>query len=191
MKILVIDNYDSFTFNLVHIVRELGYKAETTVVRNDQITLEEVDQYDRIILSPGPGIPSEAGIMPEVIKQYASKKPILGVCLGHQAIGEAFGGTLHNLSEVLHGVATQVEILDTEDPIFADIPANFQIGRYHSWVIHPGSINGKLKILAQDKDGQVMAVRHREYPVAGVQFHPESIITEHGKKMIQNWLEKY
>ena len=191
MKILVIDNYDSFTFNLVHIVRELGYKKETTVVRNDQITLEEVGKFDRIILSPGPGVPSEAGIMPEVIQKYASTKPILGVCLGHQAIGEAFGGELHNLSEVLHGVASQVKVLDNEDPIFANIPSEFQIGRYHSWVINPGTINGQLKLLAEDMNGQVMAIRHKVYPVVGLQFHPESIITEHGKQMIKNWLEKY
>lgn len=188
MKILVIDNYDSFTYNLVHIIRALGYGPQMDVFRNDAITLEEVAKYDRIVLSPGPGIPSEAGIMPEVIRRYAATKPILGVCLGHQAIGEAFGAELYNLSEVLHGIGTNVNILEPEDPVFEGVPASFQIGRYHSWAVNKATMNGKLKILAVDDAGEVMALKHRDYPVYGLQFHPESIITEHGIQLIKNWL---
>ena len=173
MKILVLDNYDSFTYNLVYLIRKLGYGTQMDIFRNDKISLDEVDLYDKILLSPGPGVPSEAGIMPELLKKYASSKSILGVCLGHQAIGEAFGGSLINLSEVLHGVSSQVKT--QEDLLFEGISDTFSIGRYHSW--------------ARTPDQQIMAVRHKQFAVRGVQFHPESILTEHGTQIIKNWLE--
>ncbi|SDC54349.1 anthranilate synthase, component II [Algoriphagus faecimaris] len=187
MKILVLDNYDSFTYNLVYIIRQLGYGDRMDVFRNDKISLEDVAQYDKILLSPGPGIPSEAGIMPELLKRYAAEKSILGVCLGHQAIGEAFGGSLINLSEVLHGVASQVKV--ERDLLFEGIPDTFPIGRYHSWVIDESTLSSDLEMIAKTPDGQIMAVRHKQFAVRGVQFHPESILTENGVKIIQNWLE--
>lgn len=187
MKILVLDNYDSFTYNLVYIVRQLGYGAQMDVFRNDKISLEDVAQYDKILLSPGPGVPSEAGIMPELLKKYAASKSILGVCLGHQAIGEAFGGSLINLSEVLHGVASKVTI--QKDLLFDQIPDTFSIGRYHSWVIDESTLSPDLEVIARTPDQQIMAVRHRKFDVRGVQFHPESILTENGVKIMQNWLE--
>ncbi len=189
MKILVLDNYDSFTYNLVHLIRELGYGDQMEVVRNDALGIEEVDAYDKILLSPGPGVPKDAGIMPELLQRYASQKHILGVCLGHQAIAEAFGAQLYNLSVVLHGVSTQVNVLKTQDPFFNGIPEAFQIGRYHSWAVKPASLNQDLELLAIDDQGEVMAMKHREYNVYGVQFHPESVITDHGKQMLKNWLE--
>ncbi len=187
MKILVLDNYDSFTYNLVYIVRQLGYGEVMDVFRNDKISLEEVDKYDKILLSPGPGVPSEAGIMPELIARYAAEKSILGVCLGHQAIGEAFGGSLTNLSEVLHGVASKVSV--QEDLLFKQIPDIFSIGRYHSWVIEESTLSPDLEVIARTPDQQIMAVRHKKFNVRGVQFHPESILTENGAKIMQNWLE--
>ena len=187
MKILVLDNYDSFTYNLVYIVRQLGYGAQMDVFRNDKISLDEVDQYDKIILSPGPGVPSEAGIMPELLKRHASTKSILGVCLGHQAIGEAFGGSLINLSEVLHGVASPVSV--QKDLLFEQIPDTFSIGRYHSWVIDESTLSPDLEVIARTPDRQIMAVRHRKFKVRGVQFHPESILTQHGVQLVKNWLE--
>ncbi|SEF97396.1 anthranilate synthase component II [Algoriphagus boritolerans] len=187
MKILVLDNYDSFTYNLVYIVRQLGYGTKMDVFRNDKISLEDIDQYDKIILSPGPGLPSEAGIMPELLKQYAETKSILGVCLGHQAIGEAFGGSLINLSEVLHGVASNVTI--QKDLLFEGIPDTFNIGRYHSWVIDESTLSPDLEVIARTPDQQIMAVRHKKLNVRGVQFHPESILTENGVKIMQNWLK--
>lgn len=187
MRILVLDNYDSFTYNLVYIVRQLGFGDSMDVFRNDKISLEDVSQYDKILLSPGPGIPSEAGIMPELLKKYASTKSILGVCLGHQAIGEAFGGSLINLSEVLHGVASKVAV--REDLLFEEIPDTFSIGRYHSWVIDESTLSPDLEVIARTPDQQIMAVRHKEFDVRGVQFHPESILTENGVKIMQNWLE--
>lgn len=187
MRILVLDNYDSFTYNLVYIVRQLGYGAVMDVYRNDKISLEDVDKYDKILLSPGPGIPSEAGIMPELLKRYAATKSILGVCLGHQAIGEAFGGNLINLSEVLHGVASQVSV--QKDLLFEGISDTFSIGRYHSWVIDEATLSPELEVIARTPDQQIMAVRHKRYNVRGVQFHPESILTENGVKIMQNWLE--
>ncbi|MGM0944646.1 MAG: anthranilate synthase component II [Bacteroidota bacterium] len=187
MKILVLDNYDSFTYNLVYIIRQLGYGDRMDVFRNDKISLEDVAQYDKILLSPGPGIPSEAGIMPELLKRYAAEKSILGVCLGHQAIGEVFGGSLINLSEVLHGVASQVKV--EIDLLFEGIPDTFPIGRYHSWVIDESTLSSDLEVIAKTPDGQIMAVRHKQFAVRGVQFHPESILTENGVKIIQNWLE--
>jgi len=187
MKILVLDNYDSFTYNLVYIVRRLGYTKAMEVYRNDKISIQDVNQYDKILLSPGPGIPSEAGIMPELLKKYAATKSILGVCLGHQAIGEAFGGSLVNLSEVLHGVASEVTVKD--DLLFQDIPKTFKIGRYHSWVIDESTLSPDLEVIGRTPDHQIMAVRHIQFDVRGVQFHPESILTENGVKLMQNWLE--
>lgn len=187
MRILVLDNYDSFTYNLVYIVRQLGYSAQMDVFRNDKINLENVANYDKILLSPGPGVPSEAGIMPELLKKYSSSNSILGVCLGHQAIGEAFGGSLINLSEVLHGVASEVTVQD--DVLFKDIPQTFKIGRYHSWVIDESTLSSDLEVIARTPDQQIMAVRHKNFDVRGVQFHPESILTENGVKIMQNWLE--
>ncbi len=186
-NILVLDNYDSFTYNLVHIVRELGYEDGMDIFRNDRIDLNEVDNYDNILLSPGPGLPKEAGIMPELIKKYFTTKNIMGVCLGHQAIGEAFGASLHNLSTVFHGVATEIEH-DETDVIFSGIPKSFNVCRYHSWVIDPEDFPDQLQITARDRNGQIMAVKHVKYNVHGVQFHPESIMTEHGKEIISNWL---
>ena len=185
MKIVIIDNYDSFTYNLSHLVKELG--AEVTVLRNDQFQLEELEQYNKIILSPGPGIPSEAGLLLDVIRTYAGRKPILGVCLGHQAIGEAFGGKLENLSDVFHGVATPCHII-ADDPIFSGIDRDITIGRYHSWVVSRQGLPDFLEVTAQSDEGQIMALRHREMNIRGIQFHPESVLTPDGKKMIQNFL---
>ena len=185
MKIVIIDNYDSFTYNLSHLVKELG--AEVTVVRNDQFELADLEQYSKIILSPGPGIPSEAGLLLDVIRTYAGRKPILGVCLGHQAIGEAFGGKLENLSDVFHGVATPCHII-ADDPIFSGIPRDITIGRYHSWVVSRENLPDCLEITAVSDEGQIMALRHRELNIRGIQVHPESVLTPDGKKMIQNFL---
>lgn len=185
MKVVIIDNYDSFTYNLAHLVKELG--VEVTVLRNDKFRLEELDKFDRIILSPGPGIPSEAGLLLDVIRTYAGKKPMLGVCLGHQAIGEVFGGKLVNLSEVFHGVATEGNNLGN-DPIFNGIPQRFTMGRYHSWVVDAQDFSSCLEITATSDEGQVMALRHREYDIHGIQFHPESVLTPDGAKMLSNWL---
>ncbi|WP_297338139.1 aminodeoxychorismate/anthranilate synthase component II [Algoriphagus sp.] len=187
MKILVLDNYDSFTYNLVYIIRQLGYGDHMDVFRNDKISIEDVAHYDKILLSPGPGVPSEAGIMPELLQRYSAEKSILGVCLGHQAIGEAFGGSLINLSEVLHGVASAVEV--EKDLLFEGIPNTFPIGRYHSWVIDESTLSSNLEVIARTPDQQIMAVRHKQFAVRGVQFHPESILTENGVRIIQNWLE--
>ena len=185
MKIVIIDNYDSFTYNLSHLVKELG--AEVTVVRNDQFELADLEPYSKIILSPGPGIPSEAGLLLDVIKTYAGKKPILGVCLGHQAIGEVFGGKLENLSDVFHGVATPCHII-ADDPIFSGIERDITIGRYHSWVVSNENFPDCLEVTAVSDEGQVMALRHKTLNVRGIQFHPESVLTPDGKKMLQNWL---
>ena len=185
MKIVIIDNYDSFTYNLSHLVKELG--AEVTVMRNDQFELADLEPYSKIILSPGPGIPSEAGLLLDVIKTYAGKKPILGVCLGHQAIGESFGGKLENLSDVFHGVATPCRII-ADDPIFSGIERTITIGRYHSWVVSNEGLPDCLEVTAVSDEGQIMALRHRELNVRGIQFHPESVLTPDGRKMLQNWL---
>jgi len=187
MKILVLDNYDSFTYNLVYIIRELGYGESMDIIRNDKISLEEVDAYDKILLSPGPGLPSEAGIMPELIRKYAPTKDILGICLGNQAIGEAFGGGLINLTEVVHGVATKIKI--KPDPLFEGLPEYFTVGRYHSWVIDATLFPEELEVISKTPDGQIMAVKHKEFAVRGLQFHPESILTEHGVQIIKNWIE--
>lgn len=187
MKILIIDNYDSFTYNLVQYIEEL-VTEEVTVVRNDQITLEEVNKYDTIIISPGPGVPSESGITCDVIRRYHSEKSILGVCLGHQAIGEVFGGTIHNLDKVYHGVDTNVKQLG-EDPLFMQINPNFSAGRYHSWVVLREGFPEELEIIAEDDEGTIMALRHKKYNVRGVQFHPESILTPEGKQILKNFLK--
>ncbi|QHT68665.1 aminodeoxychorismate/anthranilate synthase component II [Rhodocytophaga rosea] len=190
MKILVLDNYDSFTYNLVHLLKELGLENSIEVHRNDKISLEEVEKFDKILLSPGPGLPSEAGIMPELIRKYAPSKSILGICLGHQGISEIFGAKLENMTEVLHGVATKAIVTSNEERIFNNIPKELKTCRYHSWTVVPESVPAnELEITAIDENGKVMAIRHKQYDVRGLQFHPESILTEHGKQMIQNWLE--
>ena len=185
-SVVIIDNYDSFTYNLSHLVKELG--AEVTVYRNDKFELPQLEAFDKIILSPGPGIPSEAGLLLDVIKTYAGRKPMLGVCLGHQAIGEAFGAQLTNLSEVFHGVATEATNLHN-DAIFNGIADRFTIGRYHSWVVSKENLPECIEITAESDEGQIMALRHKEYDIHGIQFHPESVLTPEGKLMIKNWLE--
>ena len=186
-KILIIDNYDSFTYNLVHLVNEIGLECE--VWRNDQFKIEDVDAYDRIILSPGPGIPSEAGLLLEVIKTYAPTKSIFGVCLGQQAIAEVFGGRLYNLSRPMHGIATPIKVTDRTEQLFTGLPESIKVGRYHSWVVSREGLPDSLEITAIDeKDNSIMALRHKTYDVRGVQFHPESVLTEYGKEMMQNWL---
>ena len=186
MKILLLDNYDSFTYNLAHLVKELG--AEVDVLRNDKFELEELEKYDKIILSPGPGIPEEAGLLLEVIRTYAGRKPILGVCLGEQAIGQAFGGKLTNLSEVFHGIQTNVKIKN-KDYIFSGLPTEIPVGRYHSWVVDTEGFPEELVITAISSEGQIMALKHREYDVHGIQFHPESVLTPDGKQIVGNWLK--
>ena len=185
MKIVIIDNYDSFTYNLSHLVKELG--AQVEVLRNDQFELPQLEQYAKIILSPGPGIPSEAGLLLDVIRAYAGRKPILGVCLGHQAIGEAFGAKLENLSDVFHGVATPCHIV-ADDPLFSRLDRDITVGRYHSWVVSREGLPDCLEVTAVSDEGQIMALRHRNLNVRGIQFHPESVLTPDGKKMLQNWL---
>ncbi|MBA3649722.1 MAG: aminodeoxychorismate/anthranilate synthase component II [Chitinophagales bacterium] len=185
MKILVLDNYDSFTYNLVYLLKKIE-NVELEVHRNDKIGLNEIGRFDKIILSPGPGIPGEAGILLEVIREYCSKKSILGVCLGHQAIAEAFGGTLFNLNNVFHGIATSIEISGDED-LFHDVPKRFIVGRYHSWAVNRNELPPSLEITAYDDEGNIMALRHKKFDVRGVQFHPESILTDYGEQIIKNW----
>ena len=191
MKIVIIDNYDSFTYNLAHLIKELG--AEVVVYRNDQpevqALIDNADniEFDKIVLSPGPGIPSEAGLLLDVIRTFAGKKPMLGVCLGHQAIGEVFGAKLTNLSNVFHGVAT-IGTQFGNDPIFAGLPKRIVMGRYHSWVVSKDGFPSCLEITAESDEGQVMALRHKEYDIHGIQFHPESVLTTEGKTMLDNWL---
>ena len=189
MKILVLDNYDSFTYNLVQYVERVG-GFTVDVRRNDQITLEEVDAYEKIIISPGPGIPVEAGITLDLIRSYGPVKSILGVCLGHQAIGEAYGGSITNLTKVYHGVTGRMKQLVKDDYLFEGIPDEFDAGRYHSWVVNHDTLPGDLEITVENDEGYIMAVRHREHDVRGVQFHPESVLTEYGGKMILNWINK-
>lgn len=197
MKLLVFDNYDSFTYNLVHMVQYiLGQKV--TVCRNDELSLEEIDAFDKIILSPGPGIPEEAGLLLPLIKKYASTKSILGVCLGHQAIGEAFGGTLTNLDTVYHGIATKIEIdknvnvaITASTKLFDGLPNEIEVGRYHSWVVSNKNFPNELAITAVDKNGMIMGLQHRTYKVQGVQFHPESVLTPNGETIIRNWLKYF
>lgn len=188
MKILVIDNYDSFTFNLVHIIRALGHPMD--IFRNDKITVDDVKQYDKILLSPGPGIPDEAGIMKAVVKEYGPSKSILGICLGHQGIGEVYGAALFNIPKVLHGVTSTVEVTDDDEYLFKGVTKTFQGTHYHSWAVRAESITPELKVTAVNDEGLVMGLRHTKYDVKGLQFHPESIMTPEGPKMIANWLKK-
>lgn len=193
VKILVFDNYDSFTYNLVHLVEKILHE-KVDVYRNDEIPLERVKEYDKIILSPGPGIPQEAGQLLPLIREYAATKSILGVCLGHQAIGEAMGGKLVNLSTVYHGVATPVMIGYQDDtplsPLFADLPVELEVGRYHSWIVSDEDFPSSLEVTARDEHGYIMALQHRQYDLQGVQFHPESVLTPKGETILKNWLKK-
>jgi anthranilate synthase component 2 len=186
-RILVIDNYDSFTYNLVHYIGQItGHQPE--VFRNDEISLDAVAAYDKILLSPGPGIPSEAGICLDLIRRYGRDKSILGICLGHQAIGEAFGGKLLNLSHVFHGLSTPVSVSDPEEQLFKGLPETFQAGRYHSWVVSTNKLPECLLITCLDEQGMIMGLRHKTYDVRGLQFHPESVLTEHGMEIMRNWI---
>jgi anthranilate synthase component 2 len=188
-RILVFDNYDSFTYNLVHLIEKIS-DAKVEVFRNDQISLEEIGVYDKIILSPGPGLPEEAGLLLALIKKYAPTKSMLGVCLGHQAIAESFGGKLFNLPSVFHGVATDVKVENKHGYLFEGLPATFKIGRYHSWVAEEKTFPGELNITARDEQGNIMALQHKKYDVAGVQFHPESIMTEYGEELMKNFINR-
>ncbi len=187
MKILLFDNYDSFTYNLLHEIKALGYK-DIEVYRNDKISLDEVARFDKIVLSPGPGIPSEAGILLDIIREYASTKPILGVCLGHQAIGEAFGAQLENLSEVFHGVQTPVDVV-CDELLFDGMERELMVGRYHSWVVSDEGLPSDIEVTARSREGQIMALRHKEYNVRGIQFHPESVMTPEGRVILSNFLK--
>lgn len=188
MKILVLDNYDSFVYNIVHALSELGHAGHITIARNDKIELEEVRGFDKILLSPGPGIPDEAGIMKDIIKEYGASKSILGICLGHQAIAEVYGAKLFNMEEVLHGV--KGELLSHNDGLFKGLPEYFDIAHYHSWSVDLDSIKAPLKIIAMDTKGLVMGIAHESYDVKGLQFHPESVMTKEGTKIIKNWMKK-
>ncbi|UFH34214.1 anthranilate synthase component II [Flavobacterium acetivorans] len=185
-KIVVIDNYDSFTYNLVHYLEDLN--CEVSVYRNDEFDIEEIERFDKILLSPGPGIPDEAGLLKDVIRKYAPTKSILGVCLGQQAIGEVFGGSLSNLDKVYHGVATKVKTVVDNEILFEGIGNEFEVGRYHSWVVE-ANLPDVLEATSFDENGQVMSLRHRTFDVRGVQFHPESVLTPNGKKMLENWVK--
>lgn len=186
-RILILDNYDSFTYNLAELLRRLGENS-FAVIRNDKLTLEEVKRYERIILSPGPGIPEEAGLMPLIIKTYAPQKSILGVCLGHQGIAESFGGKLFNMKDVVHGKGSRISVLEPQSKLFRGIAASFVAGRYHSWAVSSEDFPSSLKITAVDEEGTIMALQHKEYDVHGVQFHPESVLTECGEQILTNWL---
>ncbi len=187
MKVVIIDNYDSFTYNLSHMLKEFG--ADVSVLRNDKFNVAQLEIFDKIVLSPGPGIPAEAGNLLDVIRHYAGKKPILGVCLGHQAIGEVFGAHLVNLSDVYHGVATPCMLIN-RDVIFNDMPDNFEVGRYHSWVVDRDTLPECLEITGVSDEGYIMSMRHKQYDITGIQYHPESVLTPYGKKLISNWLNK-
>ena len=187
MRILVFDNYDSFTYNLLHLVEKITHE-KVAVYRNDQITLDEVEAYDKIILSPGPGIPEEAGLLIPLIKKFAPTKSILGVCLGHQAIGEAFGGELENLTSVYHGIATPINILNQNAPVLKGMGDKIEVGRYHSWIVSDLDFPDELEVTARDDNGYIMALQHKTYDVQGVQFHPESVLTPGGEQMLRNWL---
>jgi anthranilate synthase component 2 len=186
MKILVIDNYDSFTYNLVHYLEDLD--CDVTVYRNDEFDIEEIAHFDKIVLSPGPGIPDEAGLLKEVIRKYGPTKSILGVCLGQQAIGEVYGGTLSNLDKVYHGIATNIKTVVNDEHLFDGLEKEFEVGRYHSWVVNT-DLPEALEATSFDSNGQIMSLRHKKYDVRGVQFHPESVLTPNGKKIIENWLK--
>lgn len=185
VKVLVIDNYDSFTYNLVHYLEDLN--CEVKVIRNDKLSLEDVAPFDKIVLSPGPGIPDEAGLLKPIIEKYAPSKSILGVCLGQQAIGEVFGGKLINLDEVFHGVATSITITKPDETLFKDMESSIEVGRYHSWVVD-ADLPEVLEATSIDENGQIMSLRHRSYDVKGVQFHPESVLTPNGKQILENWI---
>jgi anthranilate synthase component 2 len=185
-KIVVIDNYDSFTYNLVHYLEDLN--CEVTVFRNDEFEIEELIQFDKIVLSPGPGVPDEAGLLKSVISTYASTKSILGVCLGQQAIGEVFGGSLTNLEKVYHGVATKIKMTNPDEVLFRDLPDEFEVGRYHSWVVSNEGFPNDLIVTSVDENGQIMSLKHSKFNVRGVQFHPESVLTPNGKKILENWV---
>ena len=187
-NILVIDNYDSFTYNLVHYLEDLN--CNVSVLRNDEFDIEEVAKFDKILLSPGPGLPSDAGLLKEVIQKYAASKSILGVCLGQQAIGEVFGGKLTNLEKVYHGVASKIQITVNEETLFKDLENEIEVGRYHSWVISKENFPDDLEITSIDENGEIMSIRHKFYDVKGVQYHPESILTPNGKKILQNWINQ-
>ncbi len=186
-NILVIDNYDSFTYNLVHYLEDSDYKV--IIFRNDEFDLEEVEAFDKILLSPGPGIPEEAGLLKEVIQKYSATKSILGICLGQQAIAEVFGGSLINLKNVYHGVASNITILVDDEPLFEGLDKQLEVGRYHSWVVNSEGFPADLEITSVDENGQIMSLRHRKFDVRAVQFHPESVLTPEGKKIIENWLK--
>ena len=187
-NIVVIDNYDSFTYNLVHYLEDLNCKV--TVLRNDEFELDELEKFDKILLSPGPGIPDEAGLLKDVIRKYATTKPILGVCLGQQAIGEVFGGNLINLEKVYHGVASKITLSVTDESLFDGLGSEFEVGRYHSWVIANEDFPADLQITSTDENGQIMSIRHTTFDVKGVQFHPESVLTPSGKKILENWVKE-
>jgi len=189
MKILVFDNYDSFTYNLVQLIKEIAVDAKVEVFRNDEITLEAVTAYDKILLSPGPGIPSESGLLLPLIKEYAPSKSIFGVCLGQQAIGESFGGSLSNLSKVYHGIATPIHLTNSSS-LFEGLPNTFSVGRYHSWIVNEKDLPSDLIITSKDEEGYIMSLEHKTYDVKGVQYHPESVLTPDGAKIIANWLKK-
>jgi len=191
MRLLVLDNYDSFTYNLVHLIRELGFGNQMDIIRNDAITVEEVAAYDKILLSPGPGVPKDAGIMMELIKTYAPSKSILGICLGHQGIAESFGGTLINMTEVTHGIPLETIVTDKEELCFKNVPERFETGRYHSWMVAKEQFPNELTITATDEAGRIMGLTHKSLDVRGLQFHPESIMTQHGKTIMKNWLNAY
>lgn len=186
MKLLILDNYDSFTYNIVHALKSLG--VTPTIRRNDSITLDEIDEFDKIIISPGPGIPSEAGILPALLDRYATSKSILGICLGHQAIGERFGARLRNLPEVYHGIKSEITLTVPDDYIFRGLPEKIDVGRYHSWVVDKDGFPECLEVTAVSPDGEIMAMRHRSLDVRGVQFHPESILTPMGITILSNWV---
>ena len=186
MKILVLDNYDSFTYNLVYQLKMLGHTPD--VYRNDKIDVEQAGDYDKILLSPGPGVPQDAGIMKSLIQRYGSTKSILGVCLGHQAIAEVYDASLYNMEDVLHGITSKVMVEDHDEVIFKGIPPAFTVCHYHSWAVDPLSINGALKVTAVNEAGLVMAIKHRQFDVRGVQFHPEAILTEYGEQLMANWI---
>ena len=190
MKILIIDNYDSFTYNLVHMVEKITNEYQT-VVRNDEISIDEINIFDMIMLSPGPGIPDEAGILKEIILRYAGKKPIFGVCLGLQAIVEVFGGTIINMDEVYHGVATEMEVIISNAIIFKNIPVKFKAARYHSWIASNQNFPTELEITAKDEAAGIMAIRHKHFPISAVQFHPESILTDQGEQIVENFIDTY
>lgn len=187
-KIVVIDNYDSFTYNLVYYISKITGKR-VDVFRNDQISVDDAGKYDKILLSPGPGVPSEAGILLDLIRKYGPERSILGVCLGHQAIGEAFGGTLINLDKVYHGIASEIKVLTPGDPLYSGLPERFNVGRYHSWVVARETLPSCFTITSEDDQGLIMGISHNRYDVKGVQYHPESVLTEYGLTMMENWLK--